>query len=460
MGKIIPVTLLTGYLGSGKTTLVNYVLNNQKGYKVAVIVNDIGEVNIDASLIQAGGVVNQTDDSLVPLQNGCICCTLKVDLMKQIVDLAKSGKFDYILIEASGICEPIPIAQTITAISSEAASYGLPEICRLDNVVSVVDALRLATEFGCGSYLQNENVDEEDIENLIIQQIEFCNLIVLNKVDEIKPEELAEVKAVIRKLQPKAEIIETNYGKVDISKILDTKSFDLNEVASSAGWIQELENDANQEKEEHENHEEDYNHHDEDEHEHQEDEHNHHDEDEHEYHEEEHGHHDEDEHSHNKENLFHDELHHEKEHDHTDEHKEHHHSHHHHHHEGGEVEEYGIGTFVYYKRAPFNRLKFEDFATNFPNDTVIRCKGILWFSNEPETGYIFEQAGKQVQAYESGQWIASAPRHERKQLLKENPDVAKDWDETYGDRMIKLVFIGKNMNKQEIIKSLDKCLDV
>ena len=428
MNKIIPVTLLTGYLGSGKTTLVNYVLNNQKGYKVAVIVNDIGEVNIDASLIQKGGVVNQTDDSLVPLQNGCICCTLKVDLMKQIVELAKTGKFDYILIEASGICEPIPIAQTITAISSEAASYGLPEICRLDNVVSVVDALRLATEFGCGSYLQNDNVDEEDIENLIIQQIEFCNLIVLNKVDEIKPEELAAVKAVIKKLQPKAEIIETNYGKVDIAKILDTKSFDLEAVASSAGWIQELENDANQEE------------HDEDEEEH------------------DHEHHHEDEEEHEHHHLDHDDDDEEDEdHDHEEHHNAHHH--HHHHHEGGEVEEYGIGTFVYYRRAPFNRLKFEDFAQDFPNDTVIRCKGILWFSNEPETGYIFEQAGKQIQAYESGQWIASAPRHERKQLLKENPDVAKDWDETYGDRMIKLVFIGKNMNKNEIIEKLDGCLD-
>ncbi len=396
MNKIIPITLLTGYLGSGKTTLVNYVLNNQKGYKVAVIVNDIGEVNIDASLIQKGGVVNQTDDSLVPLQNGCICCTLKVDLMKQIVELAKTGKFDYILIEASGICEPIPIAQTITAISSDASSYGLPEICRLDNVVSVVDALRLVKEFGCGSYLEKQ-VEEEDIENLIIQQIEFCNLIVLNKVDEISKEELKEVKAVIRKLQPKAEIIETNYGKVDIGKILDTRSFDLEEVANSAGWLQELENDENIEDDDDED----------------------------------------DDHDHD-----HDE-----------------HEHHHHHHDGGETEEYGIGTFVYYRRAPFNRGKFEDFANRFPNDTVIRTKGILWFSNEPEIGYVFEQAGSQIQAYESGNWIASAPRHERKQILKENPDIEKDWDETYGDRMIKLVFIGKNMNKKEIISKLDNCLE-
>ncbi len=391
MKNLIPVTLLTGYLGSGKTTLVNHILNNQKGFKVAVIVNDIGEVNIDATLIQKGGVVNQTDDSLVPLSNGCICCTLKVDLMKQILELASTGKFDYILIEASGICEPIPIAQTITAISEDAEGYGLPEVCRLDNVVTVVDALRLATEFGCGSYLENE-VEDEDIENLIIQQIEFCNTIILNKVDEIKKDELEQVKSVIRKLQPKAEIIETNYGKVDVEKILNTKSFNLEEVASSAGWVQELENDEGE---------------------------------------------------------------------HDDMHDHHHHEHHHHNHEHehGETEEYGIGSFVYYRREPFNRNKFEEFADNFPIKTVIRCKGILWFSNEPSIGYVFEQAGKQVQAFESGEWIASAPKQEQIQLLRENPEVEADWDAKYGDRMIKLVFIGKNMNKQDIIKKLDKCLD-
>lgn len=308
-----------------------------------------------------------------------------------------TGKFDYILIEASGICEPIPIAQTITAISEDASSYGLPEICRLDNVVSVVDALRLATEFGCGSYLEKE-VEEEDIENLIIQQIEFCNVIVLNKVDEISKEELEQVKAVIRKLQPKAEIIETNYGKVDVSKILDTRSFNLEEVASSAGWIQEMDAEEEYEKEHDEHHE------------------------------------------------------------HEDEHEEEEHHHHHHNHEHGETEEYGISSFVYYRRAPFDRSKFEDFANNFPK-SVIRCKGLIWFSNEPSIGYIFEQAGKQVQAFESGEWIASAPKYEQAQILKENPDIAKDWDEKYGDRMIKLVFIGKDMDKKEISDKLDKCLN-
>ena len=241
--KIVPITLLTGYLGSGKTTLINHILNNQEGYKVAVIVNDIGEVNIDADLISKGGVVNQTDDSLVPLTNGCICCTLKVDLMQQIVDLIKTGQFDYILIEASGICEPIPIAQTITVLSESTEQYGLPKICRLDNVVSVVDALRLASEFGCGENLVKEDIEDEDIENLLIQQIEFCNIIILNKVDEISKEELQKVKAIIKKLQPNAQIIETNYGKVDTDELLNTNLFDFNKASVSAGWVEELERD-------------------------------------------------------------------------------------------------------------------------------------------------------------------------------------------------------------------------
>jgi G3E family GTPase len=372
--KIIPITVLTGYLGAGKTTLINYVLNNQQGYKVAVIVNDIGEVNIDADLIGKDGIVQEEDSSLVPLQNGCICCTLKVDLMQQIVDIIATKKFDYILIEASGICEPLPIAQTITVLSEQTEQYGLPKLCRLDNVVTVVDSLRLRDEFGCGNDLVKENIEDEDIENLLIQQIEFCNKIILNKVDEISQEELNKVKAVIRKLQPKAEIIETNYGKVSVDKILNTNSFDFDEASMSAGWIEELNREDNEEEE-----------------------------------------------------------------------------------PEGETEEYGIGTFAYYRRAPFNKEKFDKFATNLPKN-IIRSKGILWFKEEPEAIYVFEQAGKQIQAYQTGEWVASLSEYEKKEILAQDPTLAKEWDEKYGDRVIKIVFIGQKMDKKAIVEELDKCL--
>lgn len=401
--KVVPITLLTGYLGAGKTTLINHVLNNQEGYKVAVIVNDIGEVNIDASLIGKGGVVTETDESLVPLQNGCICCTLKVDLMQQIVDLIKTQKFDYILIEASGICEPIPIAQTITVLEDSTEQYGLPKICRLDNVVSVVDALRLRDEFGCGEQLEKEDLDEEDIENLLIQQIEFCNTLILNKVDELSREELEQVKLVVKKLQPSAKIIEANYSKVDVKEIMNTNSFDFEKAAMSAGWAQELDKHIDE--------------------------------------------HEDEEHEHN----------HEHEEEHEDEHHGHHHHHHHHNHEEGEAEEYGIGTFVYYKRKPLDVGKFERFLDNFPKG-VIRCKGIVWFSDDYQMSYLFEQAGKQKTICEAGEWIATFPEEEVKELRRLNADLEKDWDEKVGDRMVKLVFIGKNMNKQEIIEALDYCI--
>ncbi len=436
--KMVPITVLTGYLGAGKTTLINHVLNNQEGYKVAVIVNDIGEVNIDADLIGKGGIVQEEDSSLVPLQNGCICCTLKVDLMQQIVDIIKTKKFDYILIEASGVCEPLPIAQTITVLSEQTEQYGLPKICRLDNVVTVVDALRLRDEFNCGGNLVKDDIDDEDIENLLIQQIEFCNKIVLNKVDDLSEEELNRVKAIIRSLQPKAEIIETNYGKVEVSKILDTNAFDFEEASTSAAWVEELNRIDNEEDDDDEEHEHDHEHHEHDHHEHEHHEHEHHDHD-HDHHEHEHDHDEED--------------------DDDDDHEHHHGHHHHHHHHGeGETEEYGIGTFVYFRRAPFNRDEFDKFATNFPK-TVIRCKGIIWFSDEPEASYIFEQAGKQIQAGQAGQWIASLPKAEQDRAFAQNPSILNDWDEKYGDRLMKLVFIGQNMNKKEIIEALDKCLD-
>lgn len=413
MNKIVPITLLTGYLGAGKTTLINHVLSNQEGYKVAVIVNDIGEINIDAELIQKGGIVREQDSNLVPLSNGCICCTLKVDLMQQIVELIKTGKFDYILIEASGICEPLPIAQTITVLSEQTEAYGLPKICRLDNVVTVVDAARLAYEFEAGENLVKQNLDEEDIENLLIQQIEFCNTIVLNKVDEVSEEDLNKVKSVIKALQPVAKIIETNYAKVDVKEIIDTNSFNFEKASSSAGWIQELERDDNENEDDN-------------------------DEDEHEHEHEEHSNHHHDEH---------------------EEEKNGHHHHHHHNHDNGEAEEYGIGTFVYARRKAFNRDKFEEYVNFKWRKNIIRCKGIIWFSDEQDMSYVFEQAGNQMQIGEAGLWIASAPENEKNQLLKENPELLKGWDEKVGDRIVKLVFIGQNLEKDEIKSELDKILD-
>lgn len=407
--------LLTGYLGSGKTTLLNRILNNQRGIRFAVIVNDIGEVNIDADLIQKGGVVNQQDDSLVALQNGCICCTLKMDLVKQLQDIIALQKFDYIVIEASGICEPGPIAQTICSIPAmapEVTENGYP---LLDCIVTVVDALRMRDEFGSGLDLTRQNIDEEDIENLVIQQIEFCNIVLLNKAAEVSPEELGRVRSIIRELQPKAEIIDTNYGDVDLDKILNTGMFDFDDVATSAKWIEEVEK-----------------HHDEDEDD---------DDDEHEHH-----HHDDDD----------DDDH---EHHHDDEHHEHgHHHHHHHHHDEGEAEEYGIGTYVYYRRRPFDLGLFDEFVARKWPKGIIRAKGICYFHDERDTCYVFEQAGKQVSIRNAGQWYATMPKGELEQFMERNPGLRQDWDEQYGDRMQKLVFIGQHLDKELIARELDACL--
>ena len=426
--KEVPVLLLTGYLGSGKTTLLNKILANKKGIKFAVIVNDIGEVNIDAALIEKGGVVGQKDDSLVSLQNGCICCTLKMDLVEQLKEIVDMKRFDYIVIEASGICEPAPIAQTICSIPSLGPQYIKNGILRLDSIVTVVDALRMKDEFANGSDLMKQDIDEEDLASLVIQQMEFCNIILLNKAAEVEPKELEHLKQIIRAIQPKAEIFECNYGDVDLDLIVNTHKFDWQTVATSAGWIQEIEAERNGENEEEE--------------------------DEHEHH-----HHDEDEHEHHHDHEHEDHEHHH-DHDHHDEHGHHHHHHHAHDHEGGEVEEYGIGTFVYYRRKPFDLSLFDEFvARKWPRD-VVRAKGICYFADERDMCYVFEQAGQQKTVKQAGQWLATMPADQLAELRKNNPQLEKEWDEEYGDRMIKLVFIGQHIKEQKdaIIAELDKCL--
>ena len=411
--KEIPILLLTGYLGSGKTTLVNHILTNKRGVKFAVIVNDIGEVNIDADLIQKGGIVDKKDDSLVALQNGCICCTLKMDLVEQIDDIMKLGRFDYIVIEASGVCEPAPIAQTICSISGMNAVHGS---CRLDCIVTVVDALRLQSEFSCGNDLTRKGIDEEDIENLIIQQIEFCNIVLLNKASEVKREELERIKQIIRTLQPVAEIIECDYAGVGLDKIINTGKFDFEHTATSAGWVRGIEGALTEEqKQEAERHEHHHHHH------------------------EEH----EEEHEENAHHIGHDDEHH----------------HHHHHHEGGEVEEYGIGTFVYYRRPAFDIHKFDRFVATKWSRNIIRAKGVCYFSNNPDMSFLFEQAGVEKKLKEAGLWYATAPEEELMEVMRQEPGLLRDWDDKYGDRMQKIVFIGQHLDKEQLIRDLDECLE-
>ena len=394
----VPVLLLTGYLGSGKTTLLNRILTNTKGIRFAVIVNDIGEVNIDASLIQQGGVVSQQDDSLVALQNGCICCSLKMDLIAQLHDLVAQKAYDYIVIEASGICEPAPIAQTICSYPEMVPQFAMDGVPVLDCICAVVDALRLRDEFDGGLALEHHIPKEEDLAALVTEQIEFCNVILLNKASDVSADELGLIRKIIKTLQPKAEIIETNYCDVDLDRILNTKMFDFDDVATSAAWIHEIE-----------------------------------------------GHHEEDD----------------DDDDDDDEEDEHHHGHHHHHHhhDEGEAEEYGIGTFVYYRRDAFNLGLFDEFVARHWPSNVIRAKGICWFQDEPDVCYVFEQAGKQFSIRNAGQWYATMPKDELKVMMDQNPGLRRDWDEKYGDRMLKLVFIGQNLDKEKIAEELDNCLE-
>ena len=402
--KETPILLLTGYLGSGKTTLVNHILTNEQNIKFAVIVNDLGEVNIDANLIQKGGIVGQKDESLVALQNGCICCTLKMDLIEQLNDIMKLDRFDYIVIEASGICEPEPIAQTICSIPNMGEQYIEHGFPRLDCIVTVVDALRMQSEFACGEDLKRKNIDDEDIENLLIQQIEFCNLVLLNKASEVEPDELDRIRLIIHALQPSAPIIETDYAMVNLNDIINTGLFDYEQVAGSAGWIREIERPATEEEEAEAHH-----------------------------------------------------HHHDEEPDHDHHHEGHHH--HHHHHDEGEAEEYGIQTFVYYRRPAIDIHKFDRFvATKWPKN-VIRAKGLIYFSHNRDMSFLFEQAGVQKKLTQSGLWFATAPKEELRRMVEYNPDILKDWDEQYGDRMVKLVFIGQNLDTEQLTHDLDECLE-
>ena len=416
-----PITLLCGYLGAGKTTLLNKVLNNQEGYRVAVIVNDIGEINVDASLIAKGGNITDTSD-IVPLTNGCICCTLKSEMTKGIEKLISKGLYDYILIEASGVCEPMPIAQELELIRN---GY-------LDNVVGVVDAARLVDEFASGEkLLKKDEIEEEDIESLLVQQIEFCSTLVINKIDLVTKDELDKVRMVVNALHPGAKVIETSQGDVAVKDIINTHSFDFDEVYESAGWCQALSKEGELGDEEDENNPDHHHHHDED--------HDHHDHD----HEDDHD--DEDEHD---EHHHHDEEH-------------HHHDHHHHHehrHEGESEDEYGIGTFIYYRRTPFNREKLRSYVPSWPKN-IIRCKGTLWFSDEDDMAYVLETSGRQLLCGAYGRWVATAPEKEKKELLEENPQIAADWDENVGDRMVRLCIIGRNLDKKAIAAELDELLE-
>ncbi len=405
-----PILLLTGYLGSGKTTLVNNILTNKKGIKFAVIVNDIGEINIDAALIQKGGVVDQKDDSLVALQNGCICCSLQFDLVEQLTDIVKSNKFDYIVIEASGICEPEPIARTIASIPNMDEKYSIHGLPKLDCIVTVVDALRMKSEFECGNKLDKNTIEEEDIANLVIQQIEFCNIVLLNKASEVSRDDLNKIKSIINNLQPGVEIIECDYTNIDLEKIINTNKFEYYKIAGAAGWIRHIEDNGQQTT--------DNRHHNHKEHEH-----------------EQHHHHDGEE-CHD-ENCP---------------------CHHHHHHGHSHGDEYGISTFVYYRRQSFDTNKFDRYVTSKWPENVIRAKGICYFSDNPDMTYLFEQAGVQKKLTEAGLWFATATQDELEELMRNDPSIMNDWDEKYGDRMAKIVFIGQHLDEEQISKDLDECL--